>query len=99
MLSLGQQTWAPVWTQEAPQACNPAPQLNEQALPTQLNPDGQSVLLQHAPCGMQSLPQAEKPAAQVGVPVQACVVVSQTCFPSPLGVWQSESKQHCEPPT
>jgi hypothetical protein len=71
LLSLGQQTWAPVWTQEVPQAIKPAAHPKEQALFTQASGEGQSALEQQAPLGMQEPPHAKKPSAHVGAPVQA----------------------------
>lgn len=96
MLSRGQQRLAEEGTQELPQTTWPVGQVRVQVLPVQATPVGQSALVQHASWGMQLVPQALKPLAQMSGLPQVCgvVVVMQVCSPSPLASRQSALLQH-----
>lgn len=86
MLSRGQQRLAEEGTQALPQTTCPAGHVKVQVLPLHATPVGQSELVQQASWGMQLVPQALKPIAQMsGLPhVCGVLVVMQVCSPSPL---------------
>jgi hypothetical protein len=81
MLSVGQQTPLPVGMQLVPQRTIDGPQETVQALLEQVRPLGQSALVQQASFTMHAAPQALKPAAHIGVPLQVWGVaaVTQVC--------------------